>query len=248
MCFLKVHLFIPLASYRVAENAIKYAVLNISRLFFLFALSILFLYRNGLIGAYIAVLLVNIIFFIIYLFIIYKDCRIKLKFSYVREGLQFSLPLIPASVSFLVLDVSDRFILAKYVSLFMLGIYSLGYKCAFVLNLVVNSLYLAIEPVIFRLHSADEFLKKYLRIKSYYLFITVTVGYLIAVFSKDIISFLASEKYMQASHIIPIVVLAAMLKGYYIIYSIILAAEKKHILYCWLLVLVHQLILLLIFF
>ena len=87
-------------------------------------------------------------------------------FQQTKSALKFSLPLIPGAISFIILDISDRIILEKYVSLKELGLYSIAYTLGFGLNVVINGSYRAFEPILFKSFSTEDFSEIFIRIKN----------------------------------------------------------------------------------
>lgn len=68
----------------------------------------------------------NIIIFVLTKF--YKYITLKLNFKYFKEIIKYSLPLIPNSVSWWVINASDRSIINYFLGSALNGIYAISYK------------------------------------------------------------------------------------------------------------------------
>ena len=66
-----------------------------------------------------------------------KEAIFNFNYQQIKEALKFSLPLVPASMAF-ILGYMDRFILQQYVSLKDMGIYSIAYTLGFAVNVVIS--------------------------------------------------------------------------------------------------------------
>jgi len=76
--------------------------------------------------------------------------------SFVRETLRMSLPLVPHNLMALGLVVADRFILQRYRDLTEVGIYSLAYTFGMVMFLAANSIFQAWSPIFYDLARSGE--------------------------------------------------------------------------------------------
>ena len=74
-----------------------------------------------------------------YLLITSKIIVFKFSFKIFKDVLLFSLPLIPTLLSAWILDLSDRIFLENYFTLSEVGVYSLAYKIAGLVLLIVTS-------------------------------------------------------------------------------------------------------------
>ena len=71
-------------------------------------------------------------------------------FALFREGLQYSLPLVPHQVAGWAIVMVDRFIIAMYLGATQTGVYSLSFQIAQAVNISSSSFNQALVPVLFR--------------------------------------------------------------------------------------------------
>jgi O-antigen/teichoic acid export membrane protein len=227
--FLDIFSIIPLVLFRIKQNAKVFVFLNITKvvLQYVLILTCVIYYDLGLEGLYLGNLIALVPFFFIYVFLMFKLSILNINFQQIKEGLIFSLPLIPSSISFILLNYSDRFFIEKYVSLDYLGIYNIAFTIAFSLNLFISSIYKAVEPELFQKYSQGKEFKSFVNtFKKYYLFFLYVFAILIALFTQEII-FMISDEYELVYYYVPLILISVLMSGSNIIYSGILTAEKN---------------------
>ena len=225
---LDIFTIIPLVLFRVKQDAKTYVIFNTSKVILQYIVIIFFVfYLNlGLVGFYLGNLVALIPFALISIFFMMKYTVLNLNIKKLNEGLRFSLPLIPGSLAFLLLNSGDRIFLEQYVSLNDLGIYNISATIALSLNLVVSSIYKAAEPEIFIRYSNDSFtlfIDKFKRILLFFIYISAIV---LAFFTRDIVQLISAD-YDRVYLYVPIILISVLMSGSNIIYNGILGAEKN---------------------
>jgi O-antigen/teichoic acid export membrane protein len=127
--------------------------------------------------------------------------------------LKFSAPLVPSTLALVLLSVIDRIILNDLTSTSTLGIYSIGVKFAFGLQLLVQGYATAINPLIFEGHK-DERTPVQLSIlfRGYIVLGSVVIAVL-TLFAKETIYFFAHSPYHSAYLVLPMLYGTAWLHG-----------------------------------
>lgn len=227
--FLEAFSIIPLVLYRVKQNAKLYVILSVSKTFLQFGITFLFIVvlKMGILGHFYGKLLSLIPFFFIYWYIIFKNAKINFNFNQIKVGLKFSLPLLPGMLAYLALGVSDRIILERHVNLAEIGIYNIAYTLAFSLGMVIQSVYKAIEPEIFKRYGFPDFNVFIKKTQSLFLFLVYSVAMCLSLFSQEVFKIMASPQYYTGYLLVPILVLGAIMTGQNVIYGGILQAEKN---------------------
>lgn len=122
------------------------------------------------------------------------------------EPLRYCLPLIPHSLSNLVFFYSDRVLMAKYLPLAAIGLYSLADRVASVFKMFVTELNNAFQPQFFRSATADR--AAAIREASSVAKVStglVSVGIAaLALFSPEAVDLLLDERYFDAWPMIPL--------------------------------------------
>ena len=123
---------VPITLMRLQEKPVRFSIAIICRLVITLILTILFIvvYDRNIQGIYEA----QIIGQMAILGIISNYVRIniypKLEKSIIRSMISYSFPLALASISGVLLTVADRYIIKFMMSIYDVGIYSLGFKTA----------------------------------------------------------------------------------------------------------------------
>ncbi len=146
----------------------------------------------------------------------------------------FSLPLKIATLGSFYLAFGDRYILNLYTDLSQVGIYALGYKFGFIF------LVLAWDPFqnfwdsekynVLKKHNAVEIYSDVFLLTSIFL---VTVGLIMSLFTKDLLTIMSDPSYIEAHEIVPIIILAHIVQAWtkYCSIGILLKQKTSQIAY-----------------
>jgi len=227
--FLNVFSVVPLIIYRYKGKAINFVVVNATMAFIqvIFSLILVIHFNMGVLGRYYGSLITNVIFFVVYIIIIYKNAILNLNLPQIKKGLIFSLPLVPGTFLYIIINVSDRIILERYVPLAVLGIYSVSYTLGIVLQIFAYSSYLAYEPIVFSKIGKSDFSQTIIKIRRYYLYVIFCLSFLYALFSKEILYLMASPNFSSGYKIIPIIILSTIFLSENYLFGTILIGIKK---------------------
>lgn len=227
--FFDVLSIIPLVVYRVNDNAKSFVLVNVSRTIFqyLFVLLLLVKYDMGLIGSYYGKLLANIPFLVIFIIIIIKNSNFRFDFKILKKALKFSIPLLPGSISYILITLSDRVILERYISLNDLGIYSVAFTLALALNVVTQSIYKAIEPMVFKDFNSDNFSETNSKLYTIYLFLVILFGFGLSLFSKEVFLIATSPDFLNGYKIVPFMLISVIISASNLYLDMLLIAAGK---------------------
>lgn len=220
---------IPLIHFRVKEEAFKFSLLSFSHSFLNIGLvAILIVFANmGVLGHYYGRLIGNTIFLFIYLYIIFKNSIFVVNIKQIKYMLAFSLPLVLGALSNIIIRFLDRILLERFGSINDIGIYSVAYTISFSISLILVGLYKAVEPTVYREYNNPDFATKFLNIKTYLIYIFSIIAFSLALFGREILTIMASDKFVNAYLYIPILVLAALMSGAVALFATLSVAEKK---------------------
>jgi O-antigen/teichoic acid export membrane protein len=227
-----VALLLPRALFLIREQAWQYAALNIGS----FTLSILLIIYfvagrgEGAVGNLKGRLIGTLIISLPALFVVLRNIRLAWRPLAVRAALVFALPLVPHLLSLWVLNVSDRFILERYVSLNDLGVYTLGYQVATLLQMFAVSMSNAITPYYYRTAATQPDAPSLLsRVSTYYLAALAWMSVGLVGLAPSVIRLIAVGRpaYWAAAHVIPWVALGFFARGYYFVFLTALSYAKK---------------------
>ena len=138
----------------------------------------------------------------------------------VRGLLSFGLPFLPSTLSVLIINLSDRFLLHHLLGVEALGIYSITYKLGLPILFAVKAFRSAWAPSV--LESADVVQTSQMcaRITTYYVVVGLFLSLVLATFSHEFIVLVAgrnAQYYLPGKDVVPLVGLAFFSYGLYVI-------------------------------
>lgn len=227
--FFDVISIIPLVLYRVKENAKGFLILSLSRTLLQFLMVYVFvvIYNQGLLGSYYARLVINVPFMFVYFYMIYKNSIFKINFKLIKEALHFTLPILPGSLAFLFVSLSDRVILERYISLDQLGIFSVAITLATVLNIVIQALYKTFEPILFKEYFNENFQETNLKLYKIYLLAVFSGAFVTSIFSKEFFMIATSGVFREGYKLVPFFIVSVVISGVNTYLNILMIANKK---------------------
>jgi len=133
-----------------------------------------------------------------------------------KSLLKIGLPLVPNSLLLMLLTWADRYILSLYTGLAIVGIYTIGYRFAEVINnFVINPFGQALSPVLFKqfAKSRDEYKKTISGVLKYYWLVMSGIMIAYFVILREVFQLFIGTEYIEGYNIIAIVLLGIILWG-----------------------------------
>ncbi|WP_186377474.1 lipopolysaccharide biosynthesis protein, partial [Yersinia rochesterensis] len=158
--------------------------------------------------------------------ILWKLSRGKFNFIYLKEALIFSLPLIVHVLSNSLLSQADRLIINKIMGTYSAGIYSFAYNLGMCVIVVITAWNSSWQPQLYKLINIrdDEAIKKATYASTVLIFLICALSML---FSKEMVVFLASDKYYDSIPILPLIIIGNSLIHIYLVYVNFIFYKKK---------------------
>ncbi len=170
--------------------------------------------KKTIIGIYLGYIIGNIL---ITFYIIYDNRKkIKLVFNYkfFKNCFKFSSGLLMGSLSYLVLAAIDRYFLKEYRSFSDIGIYSMGYKFASLIEIIfVSSFKKVFTPFKFQEYKNKNFECEINKFFDYYNILGIIIFLLISVNIKSILYIFSTKEFIQAYTVTPIITFSYLLYG-----------------------------------
>lgn len=205
------------------------ATINISKGYTTFGIAVLFVYllrENRYLGKIWASLLIGFVFSIYFIIKIRKYSKFRFKIKHIKYISTYSFPLIPHSLSAVILAQFDRIMINNIIDTASAGLYSLGYNVGILMLIIIYSLTPSLEPDFFKF--LDN--KEYNRLNALFekIFSIVTVAALgLVLFAKEMVIVLADEKFYPGLCVVPMVVIGYVFYGMYIVYGMYPGYKKK---------------------
>ncbi len=200
---------IPLTLLKLQGKPGLYSTSNILKLLvtLLFTIYLVVFNAKGLEGIYEAQIIGGVIFFVLLSRFIIKNIQARFELKILGEMLIFSLPLILGSISGILLITFDRYTLNYLADLTDVGVYTLGYRIANTIKiLVIVSVQLALSPMLFKMMDQPDNKRFYSKIMTYFSYLVILAVMFLSFFSLEIVKvFTASVKYWDAAKVIPVI-------------------------------------------
>lgn len=196
---------VPMVNLQIRQLPKQYIVVSLIGFILTVIFTIVFVvyYRMGVLGVLYGLLIGNILKFVF--LSIYTRKEYKVGFSLAQLGLMlsFSVFLIPANLSSLILNLSNRWFLQEYQSIGAVGLYSLGAKFASIIPLLFTEpVKQAFAPFLYEQIDRPETLKKSLSDFSRLFFIGLsTVVLTVSMFSREVILIIADKSYYGSQNV-----------------------------------------------
>lgn len=170
-------------------------------------------YFKAYLLAYFTISILGLRFFVIN----YKPAKNQIiSLANLKGLLKLGLPLVPNSVMLMLLIWADRYILNLYVSLAVVGIYSVGYRFAGIINsFIIDPFGQAMAPINFKLFakSLSEYKGLMAKVMNYYwlIFFGIMIGYFTIL--GEVFRLFIDIKYIEGYNIVGMVLIGAIIWG-----------------------------------
>lgn len=223
---------------RLKEKSILFVTIVFFRLLITMLLTIyLVVYKNwGILGILFSQMIGSGVVLLSSLPTLIKSINLRFKIIILKDMLKYSVPLIFSSLSVLLLTLGDRFIL-KYLKAYSdVGVYSLAYKVAGVLNVfIIQSFQMGFAPIAFKMFNKPNAKRFFSKMFTYFALVLVFFALVISIFSKEVIILFAKNNplFWKAIPLVPILCITYSLKGleYIVIFGLHYAKKTKFIAY-----------------
>lgn len=223
---------IALYYFRIFRYIKIFSYLTLFQVFGKLILILIFLKMGfGLLGVILAALIIQIVLFIIAMFIIISQIGFAIpSFSYIHEYLKYSAPLTPNSLIRWITDSSDRYIVGYLLGLGSVGVYSASYAIGSLVSLFIAPIQMILFPELSKLFDNGDIdkVKTYLSYSmKYFLFIAIPAVFGLSALSKPILNILTTSEFASGSIVIPFIALSGLLAGVFQIVINITHLVKK---------------------
>jgi len=216
---------------RLKEKPFRFICVSIIRLVVILSFNIYFIrYQTlGVKGILLSSLIGNSLVSLITLPFLIKHMVWNFLTKELKNMFKYGIPLIFSTISMMLLTMGDRYIIKYYLDYSEVGIYSLGYKIAGVINmLVIQSFQTGFLPIAYKNFDKPDAQSFFSKTLTYYALILVIVSLGLSLFSQEVIElFSKDQSYLIAYTVVPFISLAFIFKGIQYVYSLGLHFVKK---------------------
>ncbi len=215
---------LPLNLIRVKEKPVFFVIITSLKFIVILCLNIYFVayLKIGVKGIILSQLIGQVLLFVITLPFIFKNISFRFDFKILKEMLSYGVPLVFSSLAAMILSLGDRYLLKIFGELSDVGVYSLAYKMASSINvIIINSFQLGFLPLAFKYAGQKDSKRFFSKIQTYFTLLLVLFALFLSLFSFEIINLLASDKdYLPSFALVPFISFAFILKGMDYIFSL----------------------------
>lgn len=220
---------------RAEEEAKYYTVLNILRIILIISLTVFFvsIKHYGIYGALLSFLISEILIVLILLFKMIPQMKLNFRAELLKVALIFGLPLVLSSAGFMLLNLSDRYIIKWLLGAKYVAIYGLGYRIAGVLNMfLILPFNLGLLPLAYKYFGKENDKRFYSKLMTYSTYFFVWGFVVLSLFSPELIFIFASKgNYESSFFVTPIILLSYVFSGMRLTAQLgmLLTKNTKHI-------------------
>ena len=139
------------------------------------------------------------------------------------SNIKYGLPLVVSELAFVLFERSDTFMINHFLGVYEVGLYSVVYSLGYyVQKIAIIPLSMAVMPLylnIWKEKGVAETSRFLSQITNYYLVVVIPLGVGLSLFTKNIITILASPKYAEAAYLMPWIISGLLLYGVYYLYA-----------------------------
>jgi O-antigen/teichoic acid export membrane protein len=153
------------------------------------------------------------------------------RFLRTTEYLRFALPALPALLSWWVVTSSDRYVIAGYVGLDAVGVYSVAYSLGNIIVLIVNVLGFVLTPTLSRLYDERKMDELAIQISyslKYFLMLAIPFVVGAAVLARPLLTlFSTASMASRGGIVLPLIALSILVYGSLVVLTQVMLLTKK---------------------
>lgn len=226
----------PYLILRAEERSMTYTTIRIGRFLLELILNLIFIIvlKMGVKGILLANIIAALINLIVLLPMQFKYLKGEFSWQAVKALLRFGLPMVPNGLAYLIVEISDRYLMPRLLDKEILGEYTANYKLGAVLLLLVTAFRTAWQPFFLKIATEKEAKQIYSRVMTYYIFaasfvvlvVTMSIEFIVKIPLAPGITLLG-ENYWGGIKIIPVIMLSYLFYGIYVNLTVGVYIEKK---------------------
>ena len=215
-----------------SEKVHVYALASVISTLTLIGCNVLFmLVFNMGVNGYIAAMVISYCITTVYLFVATRAWKAILSPRHIdrqlcKEMTSYSLPMMPNTLSWWISNSSDRYIMARFCDMSMLGLYSVAYKIPSILVTITGILMSAWELSAVDDFGSDRSKKFFADMHQRYFDMLVVTAVVIIALVKPLALVLFQKDFYQAWKYVPILVYASVFNGLSAFVGTIFTASK----------------------
>ncbi len=222
---------------RLERKAKLFSFIKIVSILFNIALNVFLIVKLkwGIEAIFISNLAASILAFLLLIPTLLKNIKFSFHKVLFKRLMKFGLPYLPAGLGMMLVQVIDVPILEKLTDIKTVGIYKANYKLGIFMMLFVNMFQYAWQPF-FLTNAKEENAKEiFSKVLTYFTIVGSLMFVLLSLFISDIVKInfagisIIGIKYWAGLYIVPVILLAYLFNGLYVVFSAGIYIEEKSI-------------------
>ena len=166
-------------------------------------------------------------------FFVVRRVGLRINMQLLSRLAQFVYPLVAASIAGFYVAYSDKYFLRLFGDLSSVGLYALAGRLASITATFYDTFNQSWSAARFEIYKQDNFRKIFDQVFKLITVASVLVASGLIMFSKDVIHFMTDESYHDALKIVPLFVLAVLVRLYvpFFNFGILLTEQTKYLAY-----------------
>jgi O-antigen/teichoic acid export membrane protein len=221
--------FVPLSILRIQNRPGLFSLLSAGRQGLNTVLKVLLVVQGfGVTGVLTSDVLATSVLCLALLPITFSNSRVGLERDALREAVAFGLPKVPHGFMIQIQNFADRKILDYFTNRAEVGIYSMGYTFGMSVKFALSAFEPAWQPFVFSQIKKENAPLLISRVVTYAWAAFVTAGLLVSVFGSELLILMTKKQaFWAGASIVPVVALAYVLHGAFMLTSLGIAIAKK---------------------
>jgi O-antigen/teichoic acid export membrane protein len=222
---------IPLNLIRLQQRSVFYVVLTTSGFLIILLLNVYFIVfcGYGVKGIIMSQLIGNAFVFLCTVPLILKNVSLSFEFKLLKDFLAYGIPLALSTVSGTILTFGDRYILNYFLPLSDVGVYTLGYKIASLIKVILlQSFQLGFIPIAFKMFESENSPKFFSKVLTYFVLVLITSSLILSLFGQEgIMLFTSNKSYFSAYTVVPLISFSFVITGMRYMFALGFHYSKK---------------------
>lgn len=204
---------------------------NVFIAYFTFGLSVLLIMirkDDRYLGSLQASLIIGILSSIYYFRLLRSDINLVFKKTHLKYMMSYSIPLLPYTLSYVILGQIDRIMIGNFSGTSSVGLYSFAYNIGMLLTLVTSAIFQAWQPDFFT-HMNDKNYSKIDADAEFIFKIILGCSLPLIFLGKEIGMILGGKNFQESLYLVPIIVIGYVFNSIFSFYAWGMGYAKKNI-------------------
>ena len=221
--------FVPLALLRIEGKASLFSTYSLVRHAANTVLKVILVVMGfGVTGALVADLFGSALLAVLLVGELKTRASVAFDWAPLKDALRFGLPKVPHGVLVQTLNLSDRRILESFVSLAEVGVYQVGNAFGAAMKFPLSAFEPAFQPFVFENAKKESGPKDIALVATRMSMVFIVIALGLALVLPDVLRLVSrNEAYHKGAPIIPVMVLAYLFQGFFLLASVGIAIAKE---------------------